>query len=399
MLRLLKKSFKNLQNLKYTNKLLLFITVILFTFGLVMIFSSSNIAAFMRYNRDPDHFFRKQLLWLALGTAGAFCITTFKMLKTKNYLKISFVLLVFFAFCLVYAYFNAPDINDSKGWVYWGPISFQPSEFVKVVLIMYVATFFEIKKLAKDKVFVSYFMFGIAAIEAGLVVVANDFGTAAIIALIVGLMYLLVPIKKTTKMKVVLPIIFLTTFVLMAYYVFDTSSFSRQIGRFTDFGNPCSEEKFYTGGNQVCNSIIAFNNGGVTGKGLGNSTQKYLYLPESHTDFIFAIVVEEVGVVGGITIILLYMLVIALIIRAGMRSTTFRGSMICYGVAIYIFLHIAVNLGGISGLIPLTGVPLPFLSYGGSYTICLIGALAMVQRVEIETKLDKLQIKQDKKQI
>ena len=87
MLRLLKKSFKNLQNLKYTNKLLLFITVILFTFGLVMIFSSSNIAAFMRYNRDPDHFFRKQLLWLAIGTAGAFCITTFKSLKTKNYLK------------------------------------------------------------------------------------------------------------------------------------------------------------------------------------------------------------------------------------------------------------------------------------------------------------------------
>ena len=157
----------------------------------------------------------------------------------------------------------------------------------------------------------------------------------------------------------------------------------------------CSE-KFETEGNQVCKSYIAFNNGNMWGKGLGNSTQKYLYLPESHTDFIFAIVVEEVGVVGGIAIILLFMLVIALIIRAGMRSTTFRGSMICYGVAIYIFLHIAVNLGGISGLIPLTGVPLPFISYGGSYTICLIGALSMVQRVEIETKLDKLQIKQDK---
>ena len=103
------------------------------------------------------------------------------------------------------------------------PISFQPSEFVKVVLIMYVETFFEIKRLAKDKVIVSYFMFVIAAIEAGLVVIANDFGTAGIIALIVGLMYLLVPIKRSTKMKVVLPIIFCTAFIMMAYYVFDTS--------------------------------------------------------------------------------------------------------------------------------------------------------------------------------
>ena len=81
------------------------------------------------------------------------------------------------------------------------------------------------------------------------------------------------------------------------------------------------------------------------------------------------------------------MTLIFLIIRVGVRSRTFRGSMICYGVAIYMFLHIAINLGGISGLIPLTGVPLPFLSYGGTFTICLIGALSMVQRIEIENKL------------
>ena len=167
----------------------------------------------------------------------------------------------------------------------------------------------------------------------------------------------------------------------------NTSKFQRQIDRFQNFGEPCSPEKFEDKGNQVCNSIIAFNNGGLLGKGLGNSTQKYLYLPESHTDFIFAIVVEETGFVGGAVVLLTFMVVIFLVIRTGVRSKTFRGSMICYGVAIYMFLHIAINLGGISGLIPLTGVPLPFISYGGTFTICLIGALSMVQRVEIETKL------------
>ena len=176
---------------------------------------------------------------------------------------------------------------------------------------------------------------------------------------------------------------------LIGYYLFDTSSFTRQIGRFTDFGRPCSEEKFYTGGNQVCNSEIAFNNGKITGKGLGNSTQKYLYLPESHTDFIFAIIVEETGFLGGAAVLISFLVIIFTIIRTGAKSNNFRGSMICYGVAIYIFLHIAINLGGVSGLIPLTGVPLPFLSYGGTFTLCLIAGLSLVQRVAIENNLEK----------
>ena len=154
--------------------------------------------------------------------------------------------------------------------------------------------------------------------------------------------------------------------------------------------NPCSEEKFYTTGNQVCNSYIAFNNGNMWGKGLGNSTQKYLYLPESHTDFIFAVVVEELGFFQSSLIIIGYFILLWRIIYIGNKSSSSRGSVMCYGVAIYIFLHMSINLLGIMGLLPLTGVPLPFLSYGGSFTISLILALTIVQRVAIETKLKKL---------
>ena len=158
----------------------------------------------------------------------------------------------------------------------------------------------------------------------------------------------------------------------------------RQMERF-DFRNPC--DKILENGSQVCNCYIAINNGGLTGVGLGNSTQKYLYLPEPYTDFIFAIIVEELGVITGVLIILAYMFILFRILLIGRRSPNNRGAVLCYGVAVYIFLHVAINLLGIMGLMPLTGVPLPFMSYGGSFTICLIASLAIVQRVSVENGL------------
>ena len=131
----------------------------------------------------------------------------------------------------------------------------------------------------------------------------------------------------------------------------------RQLKRM-NFSDPCSVENFYGDGNQLCNSYIAINHGGFRGTGLGKSTQKYLYLPEAHTDFIFPIIVED--------------------------CYNSRGYLICMGVAAYILLHISVNLGGVMGLIPMTGVPLPFMSYGGSFAMCLILALTFVQRINYE---------------
>ena len=158
----------------------------------------------------------------------------------------------------------------------------------------------------------------------------------------------------------------------------------RQTERF-NIKNPC--DRLLTDGNQVCNGYIAMNNGGLWGKGLGNSTQKYLYLPEPYTDFIFCILVEELGAVFGLVVLLLYVLLIYRILRIGNNVGTNIAKSICYGVFVYLVLHISVNLLGIMGLIPLTGVPLPFISYGGSFTVCLIAALTEVQRVYAEKKL------------
>ena len=220
-------------------------------------------------------------------------------------------------------------------------------------------------------------------IISGLIFVQPDLGTTIIYSVIVGLIFLAEPISKNIKFKT---IVSLVGIVVVASFLLISSGkqliLSRQLERL-NFTRPC--DRLLTTGNQVCNGYIAINNGGLFGKGLGNSTQKYLYLPEPYTDFIFTIIVEELGALCGIAIILLYLFLLFRILLIGKRSYTNRGCIICYGTAIYIFLHIAVNLLGIFGLMPMTGVPLPFMSYGGSFTICLIAALTAVQRVSVET--------------
>ena len=164
-----------------------------------------------------------------------------------------------------------------------------------------------------------------------------------------------------------------------------TGSFftEEQLSRF-NFFNPCTN--YEGGGYQVCNAFIAINNGGLKGLGIGKSKQKYSYINDPHTDSIFAIFVEEWGLITSFVIFICYALVVGRILTVSSRASTIRGRYIALGVAIYIFMHILFNLGGLFGLIPLTGVPLPFLSYGGSFNICLMCSLALVQRINIETK-------------
>ena len=130
--------------------------------------------------------------------------------------------------------------------------------------------------------------------------------------------------------------------------------------------------------------------GGLTGVGIGKSTQKYSYIPEPHTDMVFAILAEEYGFIVGAAIILIYAVLIYRLLMLSSRANTIRGKYMCLGIATYIMAHIVVNLGGLFGIIPLTGVPLPFLSYGGSFTLSLIVALGIAQRVHIETKRYKI---------
>ena len=138
--------------------------------------------------------------------------------------------------------------------------------------------------------------------------------------------------------------------------------------------------------------FIAINSGGLTGLGVGKSKQKYSYIPEAHTDSVFSIIVEEYGLLFVTPIFIGYLFILKRILDISTNATTVRGQYLALGVATYIFMHILINLGGLFGIMPLTGVPLPFLSYGGSFALSLIVSLAIVQRVHIETKRERIRL-------
>lgn len=208
---------------------------------------------------------------------------------------------------------------------------------------------------------------------------------------IFGVMFISSPLMKSDKIKTILVLIGVA-FVGMSIIVLRQGYLlsNAQLSRF-DFYNPCS--KYETTGYQVCNGFIALNDGGLFGLGIGKSKQKYSYIPEPHTDSVFAIIGEENGLLRSSLVFIAYIVIIYRILKISNESNTIRGRYICLGVATYIFMHIFINLGGLFGIIPLTGVPLPFLSYGGSYAISLMCSLAVVQRINYENKTQKIKIK------
>ena len=227
----------------------------------------------------------------------------------------------------------------------------------------------------------------LSAIGIGLVAIQPDLGTAIIIAGIFGLLILYLPIKTKVynllKISGVIAVCFLVIFVALSGNLLTKEQADR-----LNFKSPCTRYTEKTG-YQVCNGFIAISNGGLFGKGLGNSTQKYLYLPEAHTDFIFPIIVEEIGVLGASVVILMYVLLLFRLLKISKEASTIRGSIIAYGTFCYILLHLAVNFLGILALIPLTGVPVPFLSYGGSFLMNVLFLMFVIERIAIETNINK----------
>ena len=366
------------------DKPLLVVTFIFFVFGLLMILSASSMESYMRYNYSPYHYFVRQALFLIVGMfIFFFCI----IFPTRNYkkLRLDKVIIGIIMLALIGLPFVGHSAKNAVSWYQIGPVMIQPSEFAKVAVILYLSIYYERNKDNLDNQWNIIKPIIIALIITALVVIQPDMGTAAIIGVITIMMFYAVPIDN--KYRGIFNKLFIGGVVVVILVLITTgASFLKdyQKERF-NFAYPCERYQEKTG-YQVCNSLIALKNGSVNGQGLGKSTQKYLYLPESYTDFIFPIIVEEWGLIVGIVIIFAYAFVLFRIIRIARRASNLRGSLICYGVFVYLLTHIMVNLFGVMAWFPLTGVPLSFLSYGGSYTICLMISMGLVQRVAIESK-------------
>lgn len=371
----------------------LFIFMAVYTIlGLVMIFSASSISAVLYNKLKESYFFTKQLEFaIAIWLVGLIFIIRF---PTSKYQKLGPLIMVGILIALAGLYPYGSITNSAKSWYDLKFFSIQPSEFAKTAIILYLAVYYEkiIKRKDYDNMKIIFPMI-LVLIATALVVFQPDLGTAIIIAGIATFIFLAIPIEnkqmKTMKLTCIIGIIAAAIFVVFGGNILKNSNLltSEQKDRLT-YRAPCTRYTDKTG-YQVCNGFIAINNGGLFGVGLGNSTQKYLYLPEAYTDFIFPIVIEELGALVGILIIIGYLIILYRLLKIARNAVNMRGSIIAYGTFAYILLHLLVNFMGILALIPLTGVPVPFLSYGGSFYINLMFLLFTCERVAIETKNNK----------
>ena len=365
------------------DKPLFFLSLIYTILGLVMVLSASSVSAVLRYNVSSSYFFVRQLLFMG----AAWFVGLFFILKipTKKYRFLAPIYL-FGTISLLFLVFGYGAIaGGAQSWLDLGFFNLQPTEFVKTALILYMAVFYE-KSIKKRKPFAYNFIPIIFAVIAFfLVAMQPDFGGAVIIAGIVFFTFLTVPFEKESSVQIIkfVGVAGLLAAAILLYSGSDIFN-STQLARLK-FQNPC-ERYMEDTGYQVCNGSIAYHNGGLFGVGLGNSSQKYLYLPEAHTDFIFPILVEELGLIVGILIILGYVYMLYRILKIAKNADSIRNSIICYGTFIYLLMHLLINLMGTLALIPLTGVPLPFLSYGGSFNMNVVAMLFVVQRIAVENK-------------
>lgn len=367
--------------LKKIDKPLLIISVILFALGLITIYSASNVTAYMLNDADPSRYFIKELVFMLAGLL--LCLSVI-VIPTKKYYSISWLATIVISGIIVVLSLLGQVINGMSGWINYNGLGIQPSEFAKIAIIPLIATYYDKNVRYNDNFLRMMVPMFIACLVAATIVFQGDLGTAIIFVGLCLLMFFISPVSKKIKLKIfALGLIFAAFISIFVITCGDKILPEEKLERF-NFNDPCS--RYLTTGNQLCNGYIAINGGGLTGKGLGNSTQKYLYLPEAHTDFIFAIYVEETGIIGAILLFILYFVLIVRIIVIGKRSSNLSGRLICFGVSFYIFMHIMVNLTGVMGILPMTGVPLPFMSYGGSVCWCILIALTMVQRVSYENE-------------
>jgi cell division protein FtsW len=358
--------------------------VLLSLFGLVMVYSASMASAVQRYGVESDYFYQKQKLYLIVSALIFIFIALFpyKIMKSTKFL----LPMVGFSIISLLGLFLFGQVRgNAQSWYDFGFISIQPAEFVKISIIIYLSAVY-----AKKQAYINKFNHGVLpplaylVIVLGLIAFQPDFGTALIIGLIAGTIIISsgMNIKTITKL-VMLGMILLSPVILVLQ---DEIFSEKRLERFEVLNNPFKDE--LNSGFHLANSYIAIGSGGVNGLGLGKSVQKLGYLPESHTDFIMAVIAEELGVWGVSFVILTLGYIVLRGIYLGLRCKDPFGSLLAIGISSMIGIQSFINLAGVSGVMPLTGVPLPFVSYGGSSLLQLAIAAGILVNVSMFVKYE-----------
>ena len=331
------------------------VALVLVSTGVVMIYSASAIVAADRF-RDPYYFLKRQVFWAALG-CGALWIALRNDYRRLE--KIVLPLLGLSALLLVLVLIPGlgVSINGSRRWLRLGALSFQPAELAKLALVVYLAAF-----LARKRDELDDFWHGVVpplavgGTLAALVLLQPDLGNAiTLLVLTVGLLFLAGARTSWLAMLAVPALPLAALAVWIAPY---------RMRRVFAFLDPWQDPR--GSGFQIIQSWLAFGSGGALGRGIGESRQKLFYLPEAHTDFIFAIVGEELGFIGASAVVLLFVALIWRGLRIGLRAADPFGAYLALGITVLVATQTLVNLGVVTGLLPTKGLPLPYLSFGGS---------------------------------
>ncbi|MDO4855846.1 MAG: FtsW/RodA/SpoVE family cell cycle protein [Limosilactobacillus gorillae] len=369
--------------------------VILCVLGIIMVYSASAVAQYQSAS-GPTAYLVRQSIFVVIGLGVCYFIASVNIEKCRNqYVLSGFGLLVLVA--LVFVKVAGKAVNGAQGWIVLGPISIQPAEVCKLFLIMFLANFFD-NYLRYPKMFqgsIKWFPGTIVMLMFLLILVQPDLGGAAINLAIAGVIFLSARVPWRRAVTILTGVVLVAIFGMpwlsqLALKVIHGYKAARFIGYLNPFGSASGA------GSQLVNSYYAISNGGLFGKGLGNSIQKMGYLPEPNTDFILAVIAEELGLIAVILILTGLAIIVCRCVQTGARATTPYDTMVCYGTATFILVEASFNIGAVCGVMPITGVTLPFISYGGSSMVVLCAALGLVLNVSRRQRRQRMMAKQKK---
>ncbi|WP_436853594.1 cell division peptidoglycan polymerase FtsW [Staphylococcus caeli] len=389
------------KNAKYIDYPLVVTYLLLCLIGLVMVYSASMVAATKGtltggISVAGTYFYTRQLMYVIMSICIVFFMAFFMNVKFLETTRFQKWMMMGIVILLLATLAIGSNINGSKSWINLGFMNLQASELLKIGIILYLPYMIEKKRpkvFKQPKLLTSPII--LAGFCIGLVLLQRDVGQTLLIMIIFFsiIFYAGIGVEKSIKFGaiMVVAVVIIGSLFLLLGLVPDYLT-----ARFSTLTNPFSQESGT--GYHISNSLIAIGNGGLFGRGLGNSIMKLGYLPEPHTDFIFSIICEELGLLGGLVVICLLFFIVFRAFELANKTNSYFYKLVCVGVASYIGSQTFVNLGGISGTIPLTGVPLPFISFGGSSMISLSIALGLLLITGKQIRIEAYRKKQAEKQ-
>jgi len=366
----------------YFDKVLIICFFLLYVFGLIFVFSATSIPSILTDN-DPFYFLKKETIWVILGIVAMF---TSYLIPVDFWKKTAYPLALFTVFLLIIVLVFPAQINGSsvKRWIDLGFIRFQPSELAKLSVVVFLAYFIYRKENIKG--FLESWTGLIAAVSLPtlmtvLVLVQPHKGAALFLAVLTFM--ILFSSKFSTKKVLIIPTLVVPTFT----YLIMTSEYASK--RITALINPIENRSGVS--YQVFQSILSFVKGGLTGEGIGGGTQKLKYLPEIHTDYIYALIGEEAGFIGTVFVVFIFLIILyrglKISLEVGDTFSQVLGIGITFMIVVQALLHMAVN----TSILPPTGFTLPFISYGGSSLLITSIGAGILLRLSKEPKMTTYQ--------